>query len=221
MKRLMMVAALAVAQSGCVSGQGDAPVLFTNALVLTGSPGQACDVETSQFISQGSLDVSGGGNYVLAMGVRSTVPIGRSVIIGDVPVGVGGESITLTEFVYSYEASPDLGLPEEEIVATYSVIPAGTGGDSYVFVTAFGPQAIEKLRTGAPGSPGVSVISHVRARGRLGSSSNVESNEFSFPVKVYASGISVPCPTGFVVGGICNPGQDGPVCVPDESTTTP
>ncbi|WP_155893311.1 hypothetical protein [Cystobacter fuscus] len=205
MKRLMMVAALAVAQSGCVSAQEDAPVVFSNVLALSGSPGGSCAPDTAKFISQGSLDLAGGGNYQMAVRVRSTIPVARTVLVGETPTLVGGESVTLTEFVYRYEASPDLGLPEEERVATNAVVPAGTTSDnSYVPLTAFGPLALEKLRAAAPAYPGVSVISYIKARGRLGSTSNAESNEFSFPVQVFAS----DCESKPLTAGICNFGQD-------------
>ncbi|ATB42551.1 hypothetical protein CYFUS_008030 [Cystobacter fuscus] len=206
MKRLMMVAALAVAQSGCASSQEDAPVLFSNVLALAGSPGGACEPDTSKFISQGSLDVAGGDNYVMAVRVRSTIPAARTILVGDTPTLVGGESITLTEFVYRYESSPELGLPDEDRAATNAVIPAGTTGDSsYVPVNAFGPLALEKLLTATPGEPGVSVIVYIKARGRVGSTSNAESNEFSFPVRVFRS---LDCSSNPVTAGICSFGQD-------------
>ncbi|WNG29641.1 hypothetical protein F0U62_40805 [Cystobacter fuscus] len=211
MKRLTMVAALALAQSGCVTSQEDSPLLFGNVLALEG-----CDPDTSKFISQGSLDVAGGGNYVMAVQARNIIPTSRVIIIGDTPTNVGGSSVTLTEIIYRYESSPELGLPEEDRVATYAVVPAGSGDNSYVPVSAFGPLALEKLRAVAPASPGVSVISHIKARGRVGSTSNVETNEFSFPVRVFASVCSSPA-----TAGVCSPGQDVPTACPAPTTPAP
>ncbi|WP_395838446.1 hypothetical protein [Cystobacter fuscus] len=177
-------------------------------------------MDTSKFISQGSLDLAGGENYLLAMRVRSAIPTSRTVIVGDSPTTVGGSSVTLTEFVYRYESSAELGLPEEETAATYAVVPAGATGDSYVSVNAFGPQAFAKLKESGnvPSEfPGVSVITYIKARGHLGSTSNVESNEFSFPVAVFNSRCTV-------AAGVCRKGQDAATaCVPVSSPppTTP
>lgn len=207
MKKLMMVAALAVVQSGCVASQEDAPLSFTNALALAGAPGGSCDVDSATFIGQGSLDLAGGGNYRLSMRVESNIPVARTVIIGDTPTTVGGGDVTLAEFVYRYESSEDLGLPEEERTATYAVVPAGTSGDSYVSMYAFGPEAIEALRGSVTSGSRVSVITHIKARGHLSSTSSVESNEFSFPVVVFSS---PGCAPQRANAGVCNPGQDVP-----------
>jgi hypothetical protein len=215
MKRLMMVAALAVAQSGCVSAQDDAALTFSNALALAGAPGGSCEPDTSKFIGQGSLDVSGGGNYLLFMRVQSSIPTPRIISIGDTPTTVGGENIILNEFVYRYESSPDIGLPEEDSVVTYAVVPPGASGASYLPMNAFGPKALARLNEPGvvPAFPGVSILTYIKARGRVGSTSNAESNEFAFPVQVYASGGS--CLPGDVpTGGICSPGQDEPLCEP-------
>ena len=204
MKRLMMVATLAMAQAGCVAGQGDAPVQFSQALGLAGAPGEDCTTDTSKFLSQGRLNLSGGSNYLLAMRVRTTIPSARPVTIGGSNTSVGGESVTLTEYVYSYEGPAYLNLPKEETVATYTVLAAGGSTDAYVFLNAFGPQALSKLNASSQvGQEPVGVISTIKGRGTLGTSSHVESNEFSFPILVTNSG----CTTG-TLGGICNVGQD-------------
>ncbi|MFY0580346.1 hypothetical protein ACN28S_44365 [Cystobacter fuscus] len=228
MKRLTMVAALALAQAGCVTSQEDSPLLFGNVLALEG-----CEPDTSKFISQGSLDLAGGGNYVMAVQARNIIPTSRVIIIGDTPTNVGGSSVTLTEIVYRYEAPPELGLPEEDRAATYAVVPAGSGNDSYVPVSAFGPLALEALQKwgdkplknpqdDTPYNPlterhaSENVITYIKARGRVGSSSNAETNEFSFPVRVFAT---PNCPSNAVKAGVCSPGQDVPTACPP--TTTP
>ena len=231
MKRLMMVAVLAVAQSGCVAAQADAPVQLTNALALSYEDGE-CSPDTTKFIGQGSLDVRGGENYLLAMRTRNAIPAARAVPIGDTPTTVGGSNITLTEFVYSYQLSVPEGVklpgdfslpgPEEDVVATYVVLPAGSAGDSsYVFVEAFGPKAFAQLSrlndSGLPKTTALGIITTIKARGRLGASSNVESNEFSFPVKVFSS---PPCGAAQVLGGLCRAGQDvQSACVTPPPTT--
>jgi hypothetical protein len=214
MKRLMVIAALAVAQSGCVANQSDAPVQFSTAYAL----GSDCTPETGRFVSQGTLDVSGGSNYLLAMKAQNTLPPSRIVVIGDATTTVGGASVILSEYVYTYEAPAVVGLPAEESVATYSVLAPGSV-DGYVLVNAFGPKALEKLNAYLDaGDPDirVGVISTIKARGRLGTSSNVESNQFSFPVSVFSTGYSGTCAPGFTPSGTCNVGQDvQKVCMPE------
>ena len=204
MKRLMMVATLAL--SGCVAGQDDSPIQFTSALALSGAPGSECVVDLTRFISRGRLNVADGGNYALAMQVRSLTAATKIQTIGSTIFTVGGETATLNEFVYTYEAPAFLGLPAEETVAIYAVIKPGST-DGYVFVNAFGPLALAKLRaSGQLSDTAVGVIPTIKARGRLGTSSSFESNEFSFPVSVVNATVS--CSGGGTLSSICSPGQD-------------
>lgn len=213
MKRLMMVATLAL--SGCVAAQDDSPVQFNSALALSGAPGAECVVDNSRSISRGRLNVADGGNYSMAMQVRSLVAAPKVQTIGGTIFTSSGDAATLSEFVYTYEAPAFLGLPAEETVAVYNVIKAGSS-DGYVFVNAFGPQALAKLRSsGQLSDTAVGVIPTIKARGRLGTSSNFESNEFSFPISVVNATVS--CSGGGTLSSICNPGQDY-FCVPK---TTP
>ena len=216
MKQLMVMTALAL--SGCVAAQEDAPVQFTSAVAVAGAPGTACTADTAKLLSRGRLNLVGGGNYTLAMQVRSTIPSSRSIIVGGTSVNVGGETATLTELVYSYEGPANLALPAEETVATYTVLKAASS-ESTVFLSAFGPKALTSLLNAADSGrvtdTPVGIIATIKARGRLGTTGNLESNEFSFPLSI----VNAPCPAGQTLSSICNAGQEYSCAA--SSTTTP
>ncbi|MFE8601658.1 putative periplasmic lipoprotein [Archangium violaceum] len=220
MKRLMTIAALALGQAACVANQGDAPFRFLDARALTFEEGVGCVPSDELVLGSGSLDLSGSGNYLMAMSVEtnnSTQPI---TINQEQFSGPGLNDITVSEFVYSYQFQPitagvTVALPadEEDRVALYRVLRPGTNADqSYVFMNAFGPKMVEVLRSFPVGSVGT-VFATIKARGRLSGGQTVESNKFTFPITVSASGAS-SCPPGQIPAGACQIlGQDGSGCV--------
>jgi hypothetical protein len=213
MKRLMAIAALAVAPLACVANQGDAPIRFLGVRALEIEEGTGCIGSDERSITAGNLDVSGGANYLMAVSVETST-VEPSISIGQEPFSGGGlGDITLSEIIYSYETSAaGLTLPADEAdrVSVYAVFRPGTSPDeSSLFVRAFGPQALESLQTAVtPGSEPVTVLATIKARGRLSGGQVVESNKFTFPVTVFASGL-VYCPAGEIPSGTCGiPGQD-------------
>ena len=146
MKRLMMVAVLAVAQAGCVAAQSDSAVQFSSALAQTGL-GSSCTASSDKNVAQGRLDVSGGQNYQLAMHARNTLPAAQSSVVGSTTVNTGGASVVLTEYSYSYQVSPAIsGIPADGdgVAATYAVLPAGNS-DVVVYLNALGPKLLTRL----------------------------------------------------------------------------
>ena len=223
MKRVMAIAALALAPLGCVANQGDAPIRFLQARALDFEEGQGCTGSDEFVISEGSLDISGGQGYLLAVNVETNT-FQQPITIGQEPFSGGGlGDITLNEIIYSYDFQPLLGsegisldLPadEEDRVAYYGVFrPETDPEETYTFVRAIGPRALAVLRAAiTPGTGGVTVLSTIKARGKLSGGQTVETNKFTFPVTVYATGLTY-CPPGQVPAGTCFlPGQDIPGC---------
>jgi hypothetical protein len=208
MKRLMVIAALAVAPlASCVANQGDTPIRFLNARGLEFEPAEGCTANEDTFISQGDFDSSGGQNYLLAMSVETNT-FAQPITIGQEPFsGEGLGDITLEELVYSYKVAPagivTLPADEDDRVSLYAVFRPETDPDeSYLFVRAFGPKALTQLQNMTVNSP-VTVLTTVKARGRLSGGQSVESNKFTFPITVVNSGY-VPSTRTCALGGTPN-----------------
>ncbi|HEX5748694.1 MAG TPA: hypothetical protein VFZ09_20810 [Archangium sp.] len=220
MKRLMAIAALALAQAGCVANQGDAAVRFLDARALTFEEGVGCTPADDFVIGSGLLDLSGSLNYLLAMSVETNNSVQSITVNQEEFSGQGLSDITLNEIVYSYKFMPQGGTDatnlidtEEETSAIYRVLRPGTSAEeSYVFMNAFGPKAVAAL----PGKGAGTVFATIKARGRLSSGQTVESNKFTFPVTVYTSGATYDCTDPDTKpAGTCVRGQD--VLVPSGS----
>ncbi|KFA93509.1 hypothetical protein Q664_08585 [Archangium violaceum Cb vi76] len=219
----MTIAALALGQAACVANQGDAPFRFLDARALSVED-DACVPSDELVIGSGLLDLSGSRNYLLAMSVEtnnSTQPI----VINQEPFsGPGLSDITVNEFVYSYEYVPSGGGAaanlidtQEESTAVYRVLRPGTDPDqSYVFMNAFGPKGSAALE----GKDGV-VFSTIKARGRMSGGQVVESNKFTFPIRVYSSGATYDCADDQIPAGACVVGQDVAVGGDDDACVDP
>ncbi|MFY0529285.1 hypothetical protein ACN28I_41010 [Archangium gephyra] len=224
MKRLMAIAALALAPLGCVANQGDAPIRFLWARALVFEEGIGCTASDDFVITEGTLDISGGQNYLLAMSVETNT-FQQPITIGQEPMsGEGLGDITLNEYIYSYEFQPllnsgavSLTLPADEVdrLAAYAVFrPETDPEETYTFVRAFGPGALDALRNAITPGTAVTVLSTIKARGRLSGGQVVESNAFTFPVTVISSGFG-GCADGEFASGACGiAGLGGPiVCI--------
>jgi len=220
MKRLMAIAALALAPVGCVANQGDAAVRFLDSRALTFEEGTGCVPSDDFVIGTGSLDLSGSDNYLLAMSVETNNSTQSITINQEEFAGPGLSDITLTEFIYSYQFEPIAGSPsvtlpadDEDRVAVYRVLRPGTNADeSYVFMNAFGPKASAALKSSISVGSSGTVFTTIKARGRLSGGQIVESNKFTFPVTVRATGFTY-CPAGQIPSGTCGrPGQDVAGC---------
>lgn len=210
MKRMMVIAALMGVPLGCVSNQGDASVRFLNVRALKLESSQ-CTADATRFVTAGSLDIAFGSNYLMAPSVETNTAAQST--------GTGqGLDATLTELVYSYKVSPTgIKMPADEAdrVPIYAVFRANTDpASSYLFMTAFGPKGLKALVDQVqPGADPVTVLATIKGRGYLSSGQSVETNEFTFPVTVFASS-SPPttCATDETLSGTCGViGQDGPI----------
>ncbi|QRK03997.1 hypothetical protein JQX13_27335 [Archangium violaceum] len=217
MKRLMVVAVLAMAPVGCVANQGDAPVRFLNTRALEANDG--CTAAADRFITRGSLDLAGYGNYLIAPSVETNTVNQPIVIDGKTVTNTGLGDIILTELVYSYQASrPGVRLPadEEDRVPIYAVFRPETDPDeSYLFMYTFGAKALAALQEQVQaGDESVTVLSTIYAEGYTSSGQKVKSNKFTFPVTVFATTLPA-CADDEVYSGTCGiPGMDGPItCV--------
>jgi hypothetical protein len=231
MKRLMAIAAalaLAAPLGGCVANQGDAPIRFLWVRALEFQEGVGCVGSEERIITEGVLDIAGGFNFPMPVSVETNT-FQQPITIGQEPFsGEGLGDITLNEVVYSYQFQPVIGsapvsltLPADEAdrVAYYGVFRPETDPDeSYTFIGALGPGALDALYRSITPGMAVTVLSTIKARGRLSGGQPVESNEFTFPVTVVNSGFST-CAEGEVPSGICGlTGVGGTiVCVPAET----
>jgi hypothetical protein len=176
LKQWMMVAVLAASSVACVANQGDAPIRLLGARTLT-TEDTGCTAGDRQLLS-GSLDVSGGASYLLALNLESQLRESTNVL----------NDVTLTEVVLSYESQPRLSLPNEERIPIYAVIRPGTSEDSSILLDALGPKALTVLRDAVATDQAVTVLSTIQAKGHLGGGQSVETNEISFPITVINSG---------------------------------
>ncbi|HYO60046.1 hypothetical protein [Archangium sp.] len=234
MKRLMVIAALAVVPLACVANQGDAPVRFLHARALDPS----CKPVEDSYISAGTLDVSGGQNYRLTLAIETNNRAQQIVIGQEDFSGDGLSDITLNELIYSYESQPYISLPEEERVPIYAVYRPGTDPDqSTLTVGGFGPEALDMLKEkgvvpetvsvtvpvvkdGQIGErsversfDGITVFSTIKGRGVMSGGQIVETNEITFPIAVVNSGYKPGTPAGTCENGKPPAGQGFFVCV--------
>ncbi len=211
MKRLMVVAALAASSVACVANQGDAPIRFLSAGALR-DEGGSCSLADDKYVSAGALDLSGGNSYLLGLRLETNNTPQQISVGGEVFSGGGLSDITLNEVILTYESQPSVPLPREERIPIYTVFRPGTAEGSYMLVFTLGPEAIARLQ--GVGPEGVTVLSTIKARGRMSSGQPVETNEITFPVFVFESGAGPGActPPQRVVSRCGYIGQDGPVC---------
>ncbi len=220
MKRWMVLATLAASVTGCVANQGDAPVRFLGARVLK-SEAAGCGLGELQ-LAQGTLDVSGGGSYLLGVNVETNNISQPIVINGEVFSGPGLSDINMREMVLTYQSQPSLTLPTEERIPFYAVFrPGTTGTGSFALLYAIGPKALEALQASVAVGETVTVLATLKAVGQFSGGAPVETNKITFPIIVYNSGFNPQTGTCPVAGqqpvgywGPCNQvGQDtGAIC---------
>jgi hypothetical protein len=231
MKRLMVLATLAASVTGCVANQGDAPVRFLGARALKSESG-GCGLADLQ-LAQGSLDISGGGSYLLGVNVETNNISQPIVINGETFSGPGLSDINMREVVLTYQSQPSITLPMEERIPYYAVFRPGTSSTgSFALMYAIGPKALEALRASVGVGETVTVLSTIKAVGQFSGGAPVETNKITFPIVVYNSGFNPQNPTMLcpVTGqqpvgywGPCNQvGQDtGPICAVPPPVSAP
>lgn len=220
MKRLLVLATLAASVTGCVADQGDAPVRLLGVRSLSGTAAQCTLGDTQQ--AQGSLDISGGGTYVMGVNVETINAAQPVVVNGETFSGPGLGDVNLRELVLTYESEPSLSLPAEERIPYYAVFrPQTAGADSFALLYAIGPEALAELQRSVPVGTTVTLLSTVKAVGKFSGGATVETNEITYPIIVRNSGYNRATNTCPVAGqqpvgllGPCDqPGQDtGLIC---------
>ncbi|MGZ3457695.1 MAG: hypothetical protein ACXU86_04235 [Archangium sp.] len=225
MKRLMVISALALAPLACVGGEGGAPLRFLGARALQGDTTTAagCKPIEGQNITAGSLDLSVGANYLLALSVTTSTSSTSTSVGGTQFSGSSGD-VVLNEIVYSYTSQPSIPLPaaEADLVPIYAVYPPNTDPTaSFLTLNGFGPKALAQLQGAiSVGQAPVTVFTTIKARGLLGGQ-KVETNEITFPVTVLNSGFdpsTSTCPAGTTVVpeamlvASCRAQDIGPIC---------
>ncbi len=218
MKKLLVVPLLAALSLSCTSETASIQLLGAIGFPFGPEAVDTCAPEGEIQQLGGSLDVAplGAGAYTIAFNFRSTLAEIPVDTVGGNPVtGPGANDFILQEVRLSYSSEPALNIPEERM-PLYGVFPAGAGDDSFIGLNLVGPAALAALRGQALPASGLTLIVTLQLAGELGSGRDVESNEATFPITVFNSGLTA-CPAGEVVlpSGPCNSrgGQDGaPIC---------
>jgi hypothetical protein len=224
MKKLLVVPLLAALSLSCTSETTSIQLL--GAIAFPFGPDEVDDCSPDGEVQQlgGSLDVAplGAGGYSIAFNFRSSLGESGEGTVGGNPVGnPGNNDFILQEVRLSYSSEPALNIPAERL-PLYGVFPAGSDDDSFIGVNLVGPAALAALRSQALPANGLTLLVTLQLAGKLGSGADIESNEATFPITVFNSGLTA-CPAGLVPvpSGPCNAagGQDGaPICgVPPEA----
>jgi hypothetical protein len=230
MKRLLVLATLAVSVTGCVANQGDAPVRFLGVRSLKSESG-GCSLGDLQ-LGQGSLDVSGGGTYLLGVNVETNNTQQSIIVGGEEFAGPGLSDINLREVVLTYQSEPSLTFPVEERLPFYAVLRPGTSGEgSFALLYAIGPEALAVLQQSVAVGQTVTLLTTIKGVGLFSGGAPVETNKITFPIIVRNSGfnpLNNTCPaagqTPLGYEGPCGQvGQDtGAICrVPPPTTPGP
>ena len=102
MKRLLALTSLLLASVSCVDNQGAGFLRFTSTRAI--KVGDECTTDAAVLASRGALDLSGGGNYLIAPSLESNVEVQSITINGENFSGKGLSDITIYEIVYTYES---------------------------------------------------------------------------------------------------------------------
>lgn len=205
MKQLFLVAALAMGAAGCADSLR--PIQIRDAKPLDAS----CSVSSDVSLYAGSLDLASLDNgarpenlqYVMSFNVASQLEASE-VTINDGPVAdAARNNFIVQEIEYSFTSEPARAFAAERMAA-YLVIPVGSQ-ESRMNIILIPPKALETVKalvdeTGAP----VTLLASFRLKGKLASGVETESDEATFPITVYNSGINCASVGGaFQFSGAC------------------
>ena len=178
---LSLVALTAV---GCVPGSS--PIRITGFFPIdTGSAMNECNIDSELFITRGRLDASGGGDYLLVIGLASDLDNQYTIMNNR---GVNLTEVRARTFTF------------RELLLTYATVPAVTfpRGDTIPISGTIEPGAVARVSTDIIGDEGAKVLREqltddtkttalnvtVSVRGSLGSGETVTSNPVVFPIEV-------------------------------------
>jgi hypothetical protein len=225
MKTILLVA-IAFVGSACITDQ---PLLVTRISSLDPDRKGLCMASPDLGISHGSLDLAGGGTYLLEFGITNDLDNqgGEQTL----ETGVHRNTVNLDTVTYTYTSVPAITFAQESTPIAFILPPTGLQqGKSFIRSSIFNRKALETLLGELPGTNanGVVDVREVKVKvvfsGSVVSGGRISSVPVSFPVTVYNSGFTCPTP-GDSLGamGPCGTpgGQDGSrvCCASDVSCT--
>ena len=192
--------------------QGSSPVRITGFFPIdTGMGGAECNLDTDLFITRGRLDASGGGDYLLVLGLASdldnayTIVNNRGVNLSE----VGARNFNYREVVLTYATVPPLTFPRGDTIPTSGILEPGA--EARISVDVIGDEGAKVLREQLTDDTKTTLLTvNIQLRGSLSSGETVHSNTVSFPIEVRTTNAN--CTDGNVTRtGPCGVrgGQDG------------
>lgn len=194
MKQLFLVAALAMGAAGCADDLRPIQILGAQPL------DEGCAPQDVGLYA-GSLDLAALDNgetpatfgYLINFTAASQLQA-EDVEVGGSPVSNSARNnFIMEEIEYTFESTPARAIPAERIPA-YGIIPVG--GEASINILLTPPRALQAMKelvdsTGTPAT----LLTKFRIKGKLASGTETESNEASFPITVFNSGIVCADPT--------------------------
>jgi hypothetical protein len=213
-----LVAVIAAAASVlCVPAQTDTPVRMKAFHQIkpsaTGAIPVTCEVDSTQFLTAGSLNLSGNRGYHVEFDMESDTEPLRTTVGGEVISDTTKNDFIGKEIFYTYQSTPGLNF-ESESVPRNIYIPAG--GTAAVRDFILTNKASQRMIDDT--GPEYQLVVTMEVRGNLASGSPARSNPASFPIHVFR-GTFPGCVFPETIGhfGPCGApgGQDGtiPCCV--------
>lgn len=216
MKKWMVLGAI-IGAAGIACGVQEQPVNIGEAHPWK-LQGTSCSIDTSQYISSGTLNVGEADSYVGSFSWSSGLSSTGTDVNGET-VDTARNDFYGSEVDITYTSTPDLGLGSAVVPGLW-ILPAGGGSSgNYFSVDVIPPTVGKQIAAKLPTVSGskATVYATLKMKGKLGSGSEAESNSVTFPIDVYDIAIT-SCPTGevkvFQAG--CFFGQNGAdyACVP-------
>lgn len=213
MKQLFLVAALAAGAVGCADDLR--PIQIREAQPLD----ESCSPEDKGQYA-GSLDLAALDNgastanfgYIMNFTVASALQPQEVAVGGSTVADEARNNFIIQEIEYTFESTPPRTIAPERVPA-YGIIPVGSE-NSNINIVLTPPRALEAMRelvdsTGAPAT----LLTTFRLKGKLASGTETESDEATFPITIYNSGIVCQAPAVLEFSGPCQgpSGVDGPI----------
>ncbi len=207
-----------VASAGCVPGTS--PIRIVNIFPInTGSGGTECKLDSTITQGRGRLDASGGGDYVVVLGVVSELDDSTQIVSnrGVALTGPQKRNFVVDTVGLTYKSNPVIQFEAEQLQQYFEVLPGSD--DNRMSVDIIGDKAADRLRTMVTDTTTTTQLTvTIQLKGHLASGESVSSNPINFPIEVFTSDANCPEPGNVAHTGPCGVrgGQDTTVvtCCP-------
>lgn len=200
MKRLLFLATLTSLAAGCSSPE-------TGVRLLNAHPfNDQCTIDETIAISRGSIDLGATTAYNLAFDVQNDLTATETSVGGEVVQPSAQNNFFVEQIVYNYTSNPPLTF-NQEITNAHFVVEPGSD-DSWMSINLLAPEALTTLLSNV-NSGDYDLLVTIKLKGRSAGGKKSESNEVSFPVRVYKRFNGCPANDRIAPTGPCgNAGQD-------------